>query len=137
MRYGNCVWMIRNEWQLSFELGANQTGYYVPILVGELIYQLLLHCMFPKDIWSLLLLFAIFGVKWVIPPKVVAVFLCQQGMIGREKLCNYMHLWIGWIERNNHSFNCIELSTLEWNPYFFINLYEWSNAIGIISSFPF
>ena len=41
---------------------------------------LLLHCPFLKEIWDLV--FALFGLQWLMPRKVIDLLACWQGYIG-------------------------------------------------------
>ena len=46
-------------------------------------------------------------------------------------------MWMVWREKNNHTVNGIDLSTIELKFLVLRTLYKWSNAFGNVSSHPF
>ena len=47
---------------------------------GESVYHLVLHCPYAKELWDMI--FALFGVHWVMPRRVIDLFACWQGSLG-------------------------------------------------------
>uniref|UniRef100_A0A2N9IC50 BTB domain-containing protein n=1 Tax=Fagus sylvatica TaxID=28930 RepID=A0A2N9IC50_FAGSY len=49
---------------------------------GESVDHLLLHCVYAKELWDVV--FAMFGVFWVMPGRVRELFACWQGKMGKH-----------------------------------------------------
>ena len=51
---------------------------------GESVDHLLLHCVYAKDLWDLV--FAMFGISWVMPGSVRDLFACWIGKMGKHPI---------------------------------------------------
>ena len=49
---------------------------------GESVDHLLLHCVYAKELWDVV--FAMFGVFWVMPGRVRELFATWQGKMGKH-----------------------------------------------------
>jgi hypothetical protein len=71
---------------------------------GESVDHLLLYCPYAKKLWDMI--FALFGIHWVMPKQVIEVFSCWQGSLGRHqnlviwKTIPHYLMWCIWRERN-------------------------------------
>ena len=52
-------------------------------VTGESVDHLLLHCPYAKELWDMV--FVLFGIHWVMPRSVTAMFDCWQGSLGRHQ----------------------------------------------------
>ena len=50
---------------------------------GESVDHHLLHCPYAQELWDMI--FALFGIHWVMPKRVIDVFNCWQGCLGRQQ----------------------------------------------------
>ena len=81
---------------------------------GETVDHLLLHCPFSKEIWDLV--FALFGLQWLMPRKVIDLLACWQGYFGWDwhraiwRCIPHCWTWCVWRERNNRSLERCERS---------------------------
>ena len=103
---------------------------------GESIDHLLLHFPYAKELWDMI--FALFGIHWVMPKHVIEVFCCWQGSMGRHKnmviwkAIPHCLMWCIWRERNARIFEGCELSIAELKQLFYRLLMEWMTAIGLV-----
>jgi hypothetical protein len=87
---------------------------------SESIDNFLLRCFVVRELW--LLIFALLGVHWFMPLKAIEEYFSQKGMFWwyiTSCTCNFIPLcltWAIWRERNNRSFNGVELLGLRWIP---------------------
>ena len=71
---------------------------------GETVDHLLLHCPFSRKFWDMV--FALFGVQWVMPGKIIDLLACWQGCLGRHrhnviwKCIPHCLTWCIWREHN-------------------------------------
>ena len=71
---------------------------------GESVDHLLLHYPFAKELWDLV--FAMFGVHWVMSRRVIDLLACWQGSLGQHpssviwKAIPHCLMWCLWRERN-------------------------------------
>ena len=71
---------------------------------GETVDHLLLHCPFLREVWDMV--FALFGVHWVMPWRVIDLIAFWQGHFGRHRLSAIWKcipiclMWCIWRERN-------------------------------------
>ena len=90
---------------------------------------LLLHCPFLKEIWDLV--FALFGLQWLMPRKVIDLLACWQGYIGWDwhraiwRRIPHCFTWCVWRERNNRSLEGCEWSVSNQKQLFLKTLFEW------------
>jgi len=88
----------------------------------ETVDHLLLHCPMAIELWGLV--FALFGVKWVMTRKVVDLLACWQGSFGCHQSCDIWrfipHCLMGciWWKRNARSFEGCGWTTLELKAIF-------------------
>ena len=103
---------------------------------GESIDHLLLHCPYAKELWDMI--FALFGIHWVMPKQVIEVFCCWKGSMGRHKNIGiwkaipHCLMWGIWRERNARIFEGCELSIADLKQCFYRLLMEWMAAIGLV-----
>jgi hypothetical protein len=103
---------------------------------GESIDHLLLHCPYAKELWDMI--FTLFGIHWVMPRRVIEVFCCWQGRLGRHrnmviwKAIPHCLMWCIWRERNARIFEGCELSIADLKQRFYRLLMEWMAAIGLV-----
>ena len=75
---------------------------------GESVNHLLLHCIVAHELWSLI--FALFGIAWVMPRGVVDLLSCWSDRFGKSeadaiwKVIPHCLMWCIWRERNNRAF---------------------------------
>jgi hypothetical protein len=105
---------------------------------GESVDHLLLHCSVAKDFWDML--FAMFGVHWVMPYRVIDLFACwprRLGSLPRSVLWRaapHCLMWCIWKERNARLFEGSEKSVIELKLQFMRSLAEWMAAFGSFGS---
>jgi hypothetical protein len=79
---------------------------------GESVDHLLLHCVYAKELWDVV--FAMFGVFWVMPGRVRELFACWQGKMGKHpkymiwRAVSHCLMWCLWRERNMRIFEGCE-----------------------------
>uniref|UniRef100_A0A2N9E7V6 Reverse transcriptase domain-containing protein n=1 Tax=Fagus sylvatica TaxID=28930 RepID=A0A2N9E7V6_FAGSY len=73
---------------------------------GESVDHLLLHCPYAKELWDMI--FGLFGLQWVMPKRVIDLFSCWYGSVGRHsviwKAIPHCIMWCLWRERNARIF---------------------------------
>ena len=101
---------------------------------GESVDHLLLHCVFAKELWDMV--FAMFGIDWVMPKRVVDLFDCWQGKFGRLRNVSIWRaiphclMWCLWRERNARTFEGSEHNVAELKLLFLQTLFDWISASG-------
>ena len=79
---------------------------------GESVDHLLLHCGYAKELWDMI--FAIFGVFWVMLGGVRELFACWQEKMGKQpkymiwRAVPHCLMWCLWRERNLRIFEGCE-----------------------------
>ena len=92
-------------------------------VAGESVDHLLLHCTYAREIWDMI--FVLFGVHWVMPRSVMALFDCWQGSLGRHqnamiwRAVPHCVLWCLWRERNAWTFEGCETSVVDLKLHFY------------------
>jgi hypothetical protein len=105
---------------------------------GESVEHLLLHCPYAKEMWDMV--FALFGIQWVMPRGVLALFECWQGNFGGHqnivvwRAVPHCVMWCLWRERNRRIFEDCESSIVDLKLQFYRVLFDCLIATGI---FPF
>ena len=75
---------------------------------GESVDHLFLHFPYAKELWDMIL--ALFGIHWVMPKRVLDLFHCWQGSLGRHqnfvvwKAIPHCLMWCLWREHNTRIF---------------------------------
>jgi hypothetical protein len=115
---------------------------------GESVDHLLLHCEIASALWNAI--FNSVGLAWVMPSRVVDLFACWRGQVGRLhfdavwKMIPSCLMWCLWRERNDQNFEDRERTLVELNAmiliflafFFFKTLYHWAAVFDFnISSF--
>ena len=104
---------------------------------AESVDHLLLHCPLAKELWDSIL--SLFGVSWVMPHQVRELITCWQCGFGRQQ---YSMIWkaiphcIMWCirqERNQRSFEDIEMGVADLKIFCFRTLFDWIRASGCFS----
>ena len=96
---------------------------------GESVDHLLLHCVYAKELWDVV--FAMFGVFWVMPGRVRELFACWQGKMGKHpkymiwRAVSHCLMWCLWRERNMRIFEGSEHHVDELKLLFLRTLFEW------------
>ena len=104
---------------------------------GESVDHLLLHCPYAKELWDMV--FVMFGIHWVMPRTVMAMFECWQGSFGRHqhilvwRVVPHCMLWCLWRERNARTFEGCETNVVDLKLHFFRLLFDWLSVIGIFN----
>jgi hypothetical protein len=102
---------------------------------GESVDHLFLHCPYAKELWDMIL--ALFGIYWVMPKRVLDLFICLQGSLGNHqhfvvwKAIPHCLMWCLWRERNVRVFKGCEISVVELKLQFYRSLMDWMSAIGL------
>jgi len=97
----------------------------------ETVDHLLLHCDVATTLWNYV--FSRFGMSWVMPRRVVDLFVCWW-KAGRSrsaavwKMVPICILWFVWNERNFRYFEDLENSMENFVASFFHTLYLWTDA---------
>ena len=84
---------------------------------GESVEHLLLHYPYAKEIWDMI--FALFGIQWVMPRGVLALFECWQGTFGVNqnivvwRAVPHCVMWCLWRECNRRTFEDCESSVVD------------------------
>jgi hypothetical protein len=100
---------------------------------GESVDHLLLHCSFLRELWDLV--FAFFGVHWVMPETALNLLACWQGSFGKHqhfviwRCIPHCVMWCIWRERNLRSFEGRERSAAELKNVFLKTLFEWTSGL--------
>ena len=108
---------------------------------GESVDHLLLHCPFSREIWDMF--FALFGVHWVMPGKILVLLACWQGCFGRHrhyviwKCIPHCLMWCLWHERNSRQFEGRERSMADLKHMVLKTLFDWVLASECISCSTF
>jgi hypothetical protein len=103
---------------------------------GESVDHLLLHCPYAKELWDMI--FALFGIHWVMPKRVIDLFNCWQGSLGRHQnfvICKaipHCLMWCLWRESNARVFEGCEISVVELKLQFHRALMDWMSTIGLV-----
>ena len=85
------------------------------------------------------MIFVLFGIHWVMPRRVIDLFDCWQGSLGRHqnlvlwRVIPHCLMWCLWRERNVRIFLGCELSVFELKLQFFRSLLDWMSASGLCS----
>jgi hypothetical protein len=95
--------------------------------------HLLLHCPRAAMLWDFV--FHSFGVFWLLPGRVVDLFLGWRNWFGKHSsvvwnLVPLCLMWTIWWERNQRIFDDKERSESQLLELFVISLFEWSRAWG-------
>ena len=102
---------------------------------GESVNHLLLHCPFAYDLWSMV--WALFGLQWVMPHGVSDLFSSWQGSFGGHRSIDLWRavphcvLWCIWRERNSRCFEGKERSTSDLKSLLLHSLLEWSASFNL------
>jgi hypothetical protein len=100
---------------------------------GESVDHLLLHCPYAKELWDMI--FGLFGLQWVMPKRVIDLFSCWYGSVGRHsviwKAIPHCIMWCLWRERNARIFEDCELSVVEIKLQFYRSLLDWMSVTGL------
>ena len=89
---------------------------------GESVDHLLLRCSYAKELWDLV--FAIFGVHWVMPRRVIDLFMCWRRRLGSQqcsviwKAVPHCLMWCIWKERSARTFEGCEKCIIELKFHF-------------------
>ncbi len=104
---------------------------------GESVGHLLLHYPYAKEIWDMV--FALFGIQWVMPRSVLVLFECWQGNLGGHqnivlwRAVPHCVMWCLWRERIMRTFEGCETSVVDFQLQFFQCLFDWLTATRIFS----
>ena len=96
----------------------------------ELIDHILIHCTMARVLWELL--FAIFGVTWVLPLSIRETFIGWHGsFVGKKRKKAWMIaplclFWTVWKERNKIVFDNEELLIQRMKNSFVCNFWSWT-----------
>jgi hypothetical protein len=96
---------------------------------GESVDHLLLHCAYANELWDLV--FAMFGISWVMPARVRDLFDCWLGKMGKYPIhmiwraVPHCLMWCLWRERNLRTFEGCEQHVAELKLLFLRTLFEW------------
>jgi len=102
---------------------------------GESVNHLLLHCPIAYDLWSMV--WALFGLQWVMPHGVSDFFSSWQGSFGGHRSIDLWRavphcvLWCIWRERNSRCFEGKERSTSDLKSLLLHSLLEWSASFNL------
>jgi hypothetical protein len=95
---------------------------------GEFVDPLLLYCVYAKELWDMV--FAMFGIYWVIRGRVRDLFACWQGKMGRHlndmiwRFVPHCLMWCFWRECNTRIFEGCEQHVDELKILFLCTLFE-------------
>ncbi|RVX19039.1 Transposon TX1 uncharacterized 149 kDa protein [Vitis vinifera] len=99
----------------------------------ESIDHILIHCSKARDLWDLL--FALFGVCWVLPSSARETLVEWRGfMLGKKhskvwKAAPLCLFWAVWMERNKIAFDNEDFSVHRLKNSFVCNLWVWTKSI--------
>ena len=102
---------------------------------GELVNHLLLHCPITYELWSMV--WALFGLQWVMPHGVSDLFLRWQGSFSGHwsidlwRVVPHCVLWCIWRERNSRCFEGKEQSISKFKSLLLHTLIEWSSSFNL------
>ena len=102
---------------------------------GESVNHLLLHCPFAYDLWSMV--WALFGLQWVMPHGVSDLFSSWQGSFGGHRSIDLWRavphcvLWCIWRERNSRCFKGNERSTSDLKSLLLHTLLVWISSFNL------
>ena len=102
---------------------------------GESIDHLLLHCVYAKELWDMV--FAMFGIHWVMRGRVRDLFACWQGKMGRHlndmiwRFVPHCLMWCFWRECNTRIFEGCEQHVDELKILFLCTLFERMSSIRL------
>ena len=99
--------------------------------------HLLLHCPMAREVWSYI--FRLFGVDWVMSGSVLDHVAGWRNWFGKHysevwNLVPACVMWSLWRERNNRTFEDVELSTTKLIESCMCSLFEWSRGWGFSTS---
>ena len=106
-------------------------------VAGESVDDLLLHCTYAKELWDMI--FVLFGIHWVMPRNVMALFDCWQGSLGQYqnaviwRAVPHCVLWCLWRERNARTFEGCETSVVDLKLHFYRLLLDWLSVTGLFN----
>ena len=106
-------------------------------VAGESVDHLLLHCMYARELWDMI--FVLFGIHWVMPRNVMALFDCWQGSLGQYqnaviwRAVPHCVLWCLWRERNARTFEGCETSVVDLKLHFYRLLLDWLSVTGLFN----
>jgi hypothetical protein len=109
------------------------------VIIGKSVDHLLLHCAYAKELWDLV--FAMFGISWVMPARVRDLFACWLGKMGRHPIhmiwraVPHCLMWCLWRERNLRIFEGCEQHVAELKLLFLRILFEWMASIRLFGFF--
>ena len=96
---------------------------------GESVDHLLLHCVYAKELWDLVL--DMFGMCWVMPGSVRELLAAWQGKMGKHpkhmiwRAVPHCVIWCLWREHNMRIFEDCEQHVDELKLLFLRTLFEW------------
>ena len=95
--------------------------------------HLLLHCLVVRELWNYV--FRQFGVDWVISGSILDHMADWRNWFGKHDLDVWnlvpaCVMWSLWRERNNRTFDDVELSVDKLIESCMCSLFEWSTAWG-------
>ena len=102
---------------------------------GESVNHILLHCPIAYDLWSMV--WAPFGLQWVMLHGVSDLFLSWQGSFGGHRSIDLRRtvphcvLWCIWQERNSRCFEGKEWSTSDLKSLLLHTLLGWSSSFNL------
>ena len=85
------------------------------------------------------MIFALFGIHWVMPRRVIELFDCWQGSMRRQqnlviwRAIPHCLMWCLWRQRNARTFEGCELRVVELKLQFYRYLFDWLSATGLFS----
>ena len=103
----------------------------------ESVEHLLLHCTYARELWDMI--FVLFGVHWVMPRSVMALFDCWQGSLGHHqnsviwRAVLHCVLWCLWRERNARTFEGCKTSIVDLKLHFYRLLLDWLSVTGLFN----
>jgi hypothetical protein len=107
--------------------------------------NLLIICFFivtyAKELWDMV--FVLFGISWVMPRRVIEMFACWLGKMGKHQVhiiwraVPHCLMWCLWKERNRRIFEGCEQTVAKLKLLFLRTLFEWmaSTRLFDFSSF--
>ena len=102
---------------------------------GESVNHLLLHCPIASELWSMV--WALFGLLWVMLQSVTDLFSSSQGSFRRHQSINLWRavphcvLWCIWQEQNSRCFEVKEQSIPEIKSLLLHTLLDWSSVFNL------
>ena len=81
------------------------------------------------------MIFGLFGLQWVMPKRVIDLFSCWYGSVGRHsviwKAIPHCIMWCLWREWNARIFEDCELSVVKLKLHFYRSLLDWMSVTGL------